>query len=187
MNFAKVKPLSKAAIQRALKLAKTLNTYETNNKPVPQKLVIQFCETLDIAPEAAPFDPAVQWPRPCRMSVPSRGWSRLSQFESAYFGPEIEATRYTDYEPQWLRRVSEQVMDRCVDEKTNPFLRYSVTGTGQLLDSVLMVNEQHPLVFDKPSRKWIPFDGSLREWQNAKWITAEEAARLTGDVAGPKA
>ena len=42
------------------------------------------------------------------------------------------------------------------------------------------------LVFDKASGKWVDFEGTLGEWRHSKPITAKEAARLTGGVAGYK-
>jgi len=98
------------------------------------------------------------------------------QFESAYFGPKIEATRYADHEPKWLRSLSDRVSDRQIEESNFPPPRYSVTLDGNLLDSKPMVNERSPLVYDRPSGKWLPFTGTLREWQDALAITAEEAA-----------
>jgi len=176
MNFWEVRPLSKAAIKRAVKLAKTMTAYEAAKKKVPLELVIEFCETLDITEESEPFDAKIRWPKPRRYSVANRSFSRLVQFESAYFGPKIEASRYIDHEPKWLAAISERVSDRLIEEGNFPVPRFSVTLDGKLVDSKPMDNEQPPLVFDRQSGKWLPFTGTLREWQDALAITAEEAA-----------
>ena len=176
MNFWEVRPLSKATIKQAVKLAKTMTAYETAKKKVPLKLVIQFCDILDITEEAEPFDAKIRWPKPRRYSVASRSFSRLVQFEAAYFGTKIEATRYTDHEPKWLRSLSDQISDRPIEESNFPVPRFSVTLDGKLLDSIPMDNERPPLVYDRQSGKWRPFTGTLREGQDALAIPAEEAA-----------
>ena len=176
VKFWEVRPLSKAAIKQAVKLAKTMTAYETAKKKVPLKLVIQFCGILDIAEESEPFDAKIRWPKPRRYSVANRSFSRLTQFESAYFGPKIEATRYTDHEPKWLRSLSDRISDRQIEESNFPVPRFSVTLDGKLVDSKPMDNERPPLVYERESGKWLPFTGTLREWQDALAISAEEAA-----------
>ncbi len=176
MNFWEVQKLSEAAIKQAVKLAKTMTAYETAKKKVPLKLVIQFCGILDIAEESEPFDAKIRWPKPRRYSVASRSFSRLTQFESALFGPGVEATRYVDHEPKWLRLLSDQISDRQIEESNFPVPRFSVTLDGKLLDSKPMDNERPPLVYERESGKWLPFTGTLREWQDALAISAEEAA-----------
>src|SRR5438093_20302 len=66
----------------------------------------------------------------------------------------------------------------------NEFLRYSVTRDGRLLDSEPWDDDKPMLVFDKASRSWVTFNGTVGDWRRSTAITAEEAARLTGGVPG---
>lgn len=57
--------------------------------------------------------------------------------------------------------------------------RFSKLPDGRVLDSEPMKAGDPLLVFDKTSRKWVEFEGTLGDWRHSIAITAADVARLT--------
>ena len=108
--------LTKADIERGLKLAGLMDDFASDDREVPYELLVEFCKTLNIVAEAAPFDPDIKWPDLKQDLFLMDASNRLCQFQSVYFGDKIEATRWRDNAPDWLTLIGDRIMDRLTDE-----------------------------------------------------------------------
>lgn len=69
---------------------------------------------------------------------------------------------------------------------SDDYSRYSITRTGQLLDSEPMASGNPPLAFDKASGAWVVFSEVMGELTNSIPVNAQEAGLFCRDGTMPE-